>query len=138
MRDPAGNGLISCGTSDVGEALYKGTHFGARNETGMDNSATHDEARFEAATGHLSTWDLGLNCVVALDAEMLGRIAATLGKREEAETFAALAQRHRALIETTFWDESRQIFRQSSARRRLRACPFPHQLLSVALRCGEC
>ena len=110
MRDPDGTGLISCGTSDVGEALYKGTAFGARNETGMDNSATHDEAMYDPETRSLSTWDLGLNCVVALDAEMLALIATTLGHPDEAAEFDALATNHRALIQTHLWDETRQIF----------------------------
>lgn len=110
MRDPDGSGLISCGTSDVGEALYKGTAFGARNETGMDNSATHDEAVYQPETRSLSTWDLGLNCVIALDAEMLALIATTLGLPDEAAEFDTLAKTHRALIQTHLWDESRQIF----------------------------
>lgn len=110
MRDPDGSGLISCGSSDVGEALYKGTAFGARNETGMDNSATHDEAVYDPATRSLSTWDLGLNCVVALDAEMLSLMAGALGRAEEAATFAADAARHRALIQTELWDDARKIF----------------------------
>ncbi len=110
MRDPDGTGLISCGTSDVGEALYKGTAFGARNETGMDNSATHDEAVYQPETRSLSTWDLGLNCVVALDAEMLALIATALGLPDEAAEFDALATTHRALIQTHLWDDSRQIF----------------------------
>ena len=110
MRDPDGTGLISCGTSDVGEALYKGTAFGARNETGMDNSATHDEAAYDPETRSLSTWDLGLNCIVALDAEMLALMATALGRPDEAAEFDALATSHRALIQTRLWDETRQIF----------------------------
>lgn len=109
-RDPGGTGLVSCGTSDTGAALYKGTHFGARNETGMDNSATHDEAVFDPVTGTLSTWDLGLNCAVALDAEMLAKIAAALGRAEEAAEFAALAEAHRGLIRERLWDPEREIF----------------------------
>ncbi|MGO7909902.1 glycoside hydrolase family 37, partial [Rhizobium leguminosarum] len=54
-RDPDGTGLLSCGTADVGEGLYKGTAFAARNETGMDNSATHDEAIYDPVTRTLST-----------------------------------------------------------------------------------
>ncbi len=46
-RDPDGRGLVSCGTSDWGDGMYRGTAFGARNETGMDNSPTHDEARYD-------------------------------------------------------------------------------------------
>ena len=110
MRDPDGTGLISCGTSDVGEALYKGTAFGARNETGMDNSATHDEANYNPETRSLSTRDLGLNCMIALDAEMLSLIANVLGRVDEAVEFETQATTHRAQIQTHLWDESRQIF----------------------------
>jgi len=109
-RDPDGFGLLSCGTSDVGEGLYKGTAFGARNETGMDNSATHDEAIYDPVTRTLSTFDLGLNCAAALDAEMLSKMAVVLGKHDDARQFAALAERHRTLISETLWDESRGIF----------------------------
>jgi putative isomerase len=109
-RDPDGLGLLSCGTSDVGEGLYKGTAFAARNETGMDNSATHDEAVYDPVTRTLSTFDLGLNCAAALDAEMLSKMAAVLGKPEDAREFAALAERSRMLISETLWDESRGIF----------------------------
>jgi putative isomerase len=109
-RDPDGFGLLSCGTSDVGEGLYKGTAFAARNETGMDNSATHDEAVYDPLTRTLSTFDLGLNCAAALDAEMLSKLAAVLGKDEDAGEFAALAERSRTLISETLWDESRGIY----------------------------
>ncbi|QND46426.1 glycoside hydrolase family 37 (plasmid) [Rhizobium lusitanum] len=109
-RDPDGFGLLSCGTSDVGEGLYKGTAFAARNETGMDNSATHDEAVYDPVTRTLSTFDLGLNCAAALDAEMLSKMAAVIGKHDDAREFAALAERSRTLISETLWDESRGIF----------------------------
>ncbi|MDX3926853.1 MAG: trehalase family glycosidase [Shinella sp.] len=109
-RDPERRGLLSCGTSDVGEALYKGTAFGARNETGMDNSATHDEAVYDSATRTLSTFDLGLNCAAALDAEMLARMAEVLGYAEDARAFAEMAQNSRRLIREELWDDSRKIF----------------------------
>jgi putative isomerase len=35
-RDPFGRGLVSYGTSNVGEGLYIGTSFGARNESAME------------------------------------------------------------------------------------------------------
>ncbi|MBV8472281.1 MAG: glycoside hydrolase family 37, partial [Hyphomicrobiales bacterium] len=90
-RDPDGRGLVSCGTSDVGDGLYKGTAFGARNETGMDNSATHDEAVYDPITRTLSAFDVGLNCALALDAEMLARIARELGRPDDAASFEAAA-----------------------------------------------
>jgi putative isomerase len=109
-RDPDRFGLVSCGTSDVGEGLYKGTIFGARNETGMDNSATHDEAVYDPDTRTLSTYDLGLNCALALDAEMLSHMAALLGRTEEADEFAALAEQSKQLIRDHLWDADRGIF----------------------------
>ena len=109
-RDPGGHGLVSCGTSDVGDALYKGTAFGARNETGMDNSATHDEAAYDAATRTLSTFDVGLNAALALDAEMLALIARELGADEEAAAFDALARDTRERIQSELWDEERGLF----------------------------
>ena len=109
-RDPDAFGLLSCGTSDVGEGLYKGTHFAARNETGMDNSATHDEALYDPITRTLSTFDLGLNCAAALDAEMLSKMAEVLGKEDDASEFATIAERCRKLISENLWDESRNIF----------------------------
>lgn len=109
-RDPDGTGLVSCGTSDVGEGLYKGTAFAARNETGMDNSATHDEAIYDPATRSLSTFDLGLNCALALDAEMLSKMAAVLGYQADADEFAAAAAESRKLISEELWDDTRNIF----------------------------
>ncbi|MFV0386917.1 MGH1-like glycoside hydrolase domain-containing protein [Paracoccus sp. (in: a-proteobacteria)] len=109
-RDPDGIGLVSCGTSDVGQALYQGTAFAARNETGMDNSATHDEAVYDPRTRSLSTIDLGLNCALALDAEMLALIARELGHDRDAAAFDRLADDTRARIRTELWDEARGIF----------------------------
>ncbi|MBB5537590.1 MGH1-like glycoside hydrolase domain-containing protein [Rhizobium giardinii] len=109
-RDPDATGLVSCGTSDVGEGLYKGTAFGARNETGMDNSATHDEAVYQPETRTLSTFDLGVNCALALDAEMLSHMASVLGHHDDAREFTEAAARSRALISEQLWDSERKIF----------------------------
>ena len=109
-RDPTVAGLVSCGTSDVGEALYRGTAFGARNETGMDNSATHDEAQYDPGTRTLSTFDVGLNSSLTLDAEMLSLIAGELGRHDEAQEFGRLAEETRRHIREHLWDESRGLF----------------------------
>ncbi|KQT55377.1 MGH1-like glycoside hydrolase domain-containing protein [Aureimonas sp. Leaf427] len=109
-RDPTRLGLVSCGTSDVGDGMYKGLHFGARNETGMDNSATHDEAVYDPETRTLSTLDVGLNAVLALDAQMLALIARELGRDAEAAEFEALAASSRDLIRTELWNEARGLF----------------------------
>jgi putative isomerase len=109
-RDPGGEGLCAYGTSDIGEALYKGTSFGARNESAMDNAPIHDEAMYDPQTRTLSLWDVGLNSLLCLDAEMLGHLAGLLGRKADAERFAGIAERTRRLIGERLWDETRGLF----------------------------
>lgn len=109
-RDPQGRGLVSFGTSDVGDGMYKGSHFGARNESSMDNAAHHDEAEYDSATRTLTTLDVGLNSLLALDAEILATIARCLGHDDDAAEFATLGERTQARIRSELWDERRGLF----------------------------
>ena len=109
-RDPEKRGLVSYGTSDVGGGLYKGTHFGARNESSMDNSPIHDEAEYDRDSRTLTTIDVGLNSLLALDAEMLGRVASELGHTTAAQTYEAEAEGLRRRIREELWDENRGFF----------------------------
>lgn len=109
-RDPMGRGLLSYGSSDVGEALYVGTSFGARNESCMDNSPMHDEAQFDPVTRTLTTIDVGLNSLLALDAQCLAVLARALGRHEEADAFEVRGETLRQKIQAELWDASRGIF----------------------------
>ena len=109
-RDPRGRGLVSYGTSDVGEGLYKGTSFGARNESSMDNSPIHDQAAYDLEMRTLRSEDVGLNSLLAFDAEVLSWIAAELGDEAAAAAHAETAARTRAKIGAELWDDSRGIF----------------------------
>ena len=109
-RDPGGRGLVSYGTSDVGEGLYRGTSFGARNESSMDNAPIHDEARYDAGTRTLNCLDVGLNSLLALDAEMLSAIMAELGDGAASRAHAGRAAATRDLVRTQLWDPERRIF----------------------------
>jgi putative isomerase len=109
-RDPLKRGLLAYGSSDLGEALYVGTSFGARNESCMDNSPVHDEATFDAATRTLTTYDVGLNSLLALDAECLGYLARVLGLSEQAAALEARGEDLRRRIQSELWDEKRKIF----------------------------
>ena len=105
------DGFIGYGTSiNVGDGLYKGTKFGAQNESSMDNSPLHDDAPFNPKTGMLESIDVGLNSMFALDTEMLGRMAEELGDRDAAEIYR---DRHKKLakkISEELWDAERQVF----------------------------
>jgi putative isomerase len=109
-RDPLGRGLVSYGSSALGEALYVGTPFGARNESSMDNSPTHDEAEFDPGTRTLTTYDVGLNSLLCLDAECLAFLARVLGQSEDATALEERSEGHRQRIRAELWDEPRGIF----------------------------
>ena len=109
-RDPGGRGLVSYGTSDVGEGLYKGTSFGARNESSMDNSPIHDDARYDPATRTLDCLDVGLNSLLALDAEILAAITRELGDEAAAADYDSIAERTRLKIRSELWDAERGLF----------------------------
>ena len=70
----------------------------------------HDEARYDPETRTLDSADVGLNSLLALDAEMLGLIAAELGHAEAASGHAGVAAALRQRIRTELWDESRGLF----------------------------
>jgi putative isomerase len=109
-RDPDRRGLVSFGTSDVGDGMYRGTHFGARNESSMDNAAHHDQAEYDPSTRTLTTLDVGLNSLLALDGEILAMIARCLGRDDDAAEFSALGERTCLKIRSELWDERRGLF----------------------------
>src|SRR5690606_39044840 len=84
-RDGNGDGLYEYGTSPIGDGLYRGTRLGARNESCMDNAAVHDEAMLDPASGTLDMADVGLNSLLALDAECLAALARRIGRLTLAE-----------------------------------------------------
>ncbi|MGE0004473.1 MAG: trehalase family glycosidase [Parvibaculaceae bacterium] len=109
-RDGNGNGLLEFGSSDVGQGLYKGTKLAAKDESFMDNSPIHDEARWNEKSRTLDCEDVGLNSLVCLDCEMLGLMARALGRLDEARRHAADAAALRKKIGAHFWDDRRKIF----------------------------
>lgn len=105
-----GNGLFAYGSSPVGTGLYRGTKLAAKDESHMDNSPVHDEAVFVAEKGTLDCEDVGLNSLLALDGEMLARMARVLGRDEEAAGFQRDADALKERIAHELWDEGRGLF----------------------------
>lgn len=109
-RDGNGNGLLEYGTSAVGSGLYRGTALGARNESMMDNSPVHDGARLDPDSRTLDCEDVALNSLLALDAELLAKIAAALGHSDAAGNFARRGAALGDRIAETLWDPHRRVF----------------------------
>jgi putative isomerase len=109
-RDPQQTGLASFGTSEVGDGLYVGTAFGARNESSMDNAPIHDEADYDPLTRTLTCEDVGLNSLLALDAEMLAAMADELGQTRQAAGLRSSASALKQRIAEQLWDASRGLF----------------------------
>ncbi len=109
-RDGNGNGLLELGSSRTGLGLYVGTKLAAKDESFMDNSPMHDEARWNEASRTLDCEDVGLNCLASLDCQMLALIARELGLAEAAELHEQAAAALNAQIGTRLWDKSRNIF----------------------------
>jgi putative isomerase len=109
-RDGNGDGLLEYGSSDVGEGLYRRTKLAAKDESSMDNSPTHDEATFHPESGTLDSADVGLNSLIALDGEMLARMARVLGDATTASRLEERVQGLRGRIADGLWDPERGIF----------------------------
>lgn len=109
-REGNGDGLVAYGTSPVGGGLYRGTKLAAKDESTMDNSPTHDEARLDTTSWTLDSADVGLNSILALDGEMLALIATELGESEAAARLADRADALKTRIAERLWDPERQVF----------------------------
>jgi putative isomerase len=109
-RDGNGDGLVEYGTSPIGAGLYRGTKLAAKDESSMDNSPVHDEARLDPRSGTLDCADVGLNSLLALDGEMLGRMARALGDVATAERLEGQAALLRQRIAARLWDPERRVF----------------------------
>jgi putative isomerase len=109
-RDGNGNAILEYGSSAMGTGLYVGTKLAAKNESFMDNSPVHDEAQWIEASRTLDSEDVGLNSLIALDAEMLGYLASALGRDREARDHHSRSSAHGLRVKYHFWDASRGIF----------------------------
>jgi putative isomerase len=110
-RDGNGDGLMGWGTSPgVGDGLYRGTKLGARNESSMDNSPIHDETELDRASGTLTAADVGLNSLLVLDAEILGRWAEERGDAATAQRLRERGEALAARVRERLWDDERKVF----------------------------
>ena len=87
----------------------------ARYESGLDNSPMYDCGNattceyFDAATGTMQLYDVGMSSMVTQEAFALAELASAIG-RPEAAALRARGEHFRELIRTQLWDERQGIF----------------------------
>jgi len=109
-RRDARTGLFAFGTSSYGHGAFKGTALAARDESFMDNSPMHDGVELDPASRRLRQLDVGLSSLLALEGEMLGRIARRLGDRATAARLDEASGAIARAIDTFLWDEEAGIY----------------------------
>ena len=87
----------------------KGTLFGAKCESGMDNSPMFDDAVYDAETGLLMQADVGVTGLFIKDCNALINIARILGKSEDIVTLSARLERAEKGL-ASLWNEEAGIF----------------------------
>jgi putative isomerase len=86
------------------------TKLACKDESSMDNSPIHDEARYDPKSGCLDQADVGLNSLLVLDGEVLALFARRRGDVVTAERLETRATALRARIGERLWDPERQVF----------------------------
>ena len=76
----------------------------------MDNSPLHDPVPFDEVSGLLLAADVGVNCMAALDGELLEGIFNELGELDTAQQLRERTVTHKQRIAEWLWDESRGVF----------------------------
>lgn len=117
-RDFNGDGLLELAstpweyeaTDEIWCNIECGERIGAMWESGIDNSTMWDEAVFNEEYHCLELSYVGLNSLMAIDCELLEKMAVLLGRDEERKE---LHERRRILIEkidNELWDESKRCY----------------------------
>jgi putative isomerase len=111
-RDGNRDGLLEWGSDRGSSTGPGGTGFmqAAKWESGMDDSPMYDQATYNPTTYTMNLDDVGLNSLYALDAECLAKIAAILGKDDDAKTFTAEYERQKQLVRDKLWNEQDGIY----------------------------
>ncbi len=111
-RDGNGDGLLEWGSDDNVPAPGNdaGTLFGAKCESGMDNSPLFDDAVFDYETKVMNLNSVFLNSVFAADCLYLAKIAALLGRGADRRSLEAEYERIKEKINVELWSEEAGIY----------------------------
>src|SRR5271157_3100838 len=111
-RDGYHDSLLEWGSDKGSSPSTGGRGFlqAAKWESGMDDSPMYDEASYDPQAYTMNLVDVGLNSLYSLDAECLAKIAAILGKDDDAKKFADEYDHRRQLVQQKLWNEKDGIY----------------------------
>jgi hypothetical protein len=107
---PTGERLLAPGALTLGNASYACSNqkydglTGSKFETGLDNSPLFDNATFLPSTHTMNQVDVGLSALYARDAQILGGLAASVGRVDWAAEVWARGNATDAAIDSILWD----------------------------------
>jgi len=107
-RDFNGDGLLELGTTPPEPCGYDGAVgnlTGAKLESGIDNSPMWDRAAYNAEHQCMELSYVGLNALMAIDCQMLAKMAALLGRSGEREELSRKAETLAEKINSELWDD---------------------------------
>jgi len=107
-RDGNGNGLFEWGVDQDFEAIHIDPYYAVRYESGLDDSPLWDSV--EIVNGHMNMDCLDLNCLRAMDAEMLAKIAEKLNIKDDVVFFTEEYNQLKKLINNNLWDENKGFY----------------------------
>ena len=114
------DGLICPGSSPYEKVSYFRSEYEQNNryasnlETGLDNSPMYDGVRFDDEKHLLAQQDVGLTSLFIMDCDYLSKIAAELGRKEDAKMLDERATLYRMSLQS-FWDGGTGFYYNRSA-----------------------
>ncbi len=112
-------------TGNRWETAGVGGRFGGALESGLDNSPMYDDTPFSTDSETLALGDVGLMGMYIMDCNLLGRIAAVLGRTDVIPELRSRSEQYGAKL-ASMWDEEIGLFlntRTDTGERELRLSP---------------
>jgi hypothetical protein len=111
-RDGNGDGLLEWGSDDnvAMPGNDAGTLFGAKCESGMDNSPLFDDAVFDEEKKVMNLNSIGLSSLYATDCLYLSRIAGELNQQVEMDKLLHRYDKTKEAIENLLWSDQNRLY----------------------------
>jgi putative isomerase len=82
----------------------------AKWETGLDNSPLYDTATYNATSGLMSQWDVGMHALLIADAQALVALAQAIGRSDLVPDLSSRAAAALARLEAELWCEEAGVY----------------------------